>query len=228
MSFPLPAAVLWDMDGTLIDSEPYWIAAEFELVAAHGGQWSHEQALQLVGNSLPASARVLQAAGVRAGVEEIVQFLLDHVVADVRRSVPWRPGAVDILRQLAARSVPCALVTASYRVFAQVVADAVAQAVGPDVLQVVVAGDDVEQGKPHPQCYLLAAQRLGVDPAACVAVEDSRSGIAAALASGARTLAVECLQPIEPSPGLSRASSLSVVTVEDLSRIAGGQVLELP
>ena len=218
----LPAAVLWDMDGTLVDTEPYWIAAEHELVAEHGGRWSHEQALQLVGNSLLVSAGILQDAGVRLPVEEIVDFLLDRVVAAVQRHVPWRPGARELLQAVAEAGVPCALVTMSYRRFAD---EVVSQTDG--ALRVVVAGDDVVEGKPHPEAYLTAAERLGVPIEQCVAIEDSPTGIAAALASGARTLGVEAVVPVPPQPGLSRARSLEQVSLRTLAQLHAGHVLDL-
>jgi HAD superfamily hydrolase (TIGR01509 family) len=218
----LPAAVLWDMDGTLIDSEPYWIAAEQELVGTHGGQWTVEDALKMVGNSLPQSAKMLQDAGVQLGEAEILDFLLDRVVAQVVEHVPFRPGARDLLDALVASGVKCALVTASYRRFAQVVADATGGAIS-----VVVAGDDVVKGKPDPECYVTAARRLGVDPADCVAIEDSGTGLQSALASGARVLGVECMLPIPDLDVVSRARSFAHVTVEAIASIAAGQVLDL-
>jgi beta-phosphoglucomutase-like phosphatase (HAD superfamily) len=98
----LPAGVLWDMDGTLIDSEPYWIPAETELVESFGGTWTHEMALQMVGNSLLTSAGILQAAGVDMELGEIVDWLLDRVVAATVQRVPWQPGALELLKALAA------------------------------------------------------------------------------------------------------------------------------
>jgi HAD superfamily hydrolase (TIGR01509 family) len=210
------------MDGTLVDTEPYWIAAEHQLVEEHGGTWSHEQALQLVGNSLLASAVIIQDAGVRLEAEEIVEYLLDRVVDAVRSHVPWRPGARELLAALAGAGVPCALVTMSYRRFA---AEIVAHTDG--ALHVVVAGDDVVNGKPHPESYLTAAQMLGVPVDDCVAIEDSPTGIAAALASGARTLGVEATVPIGPQPGLSRAGSLERVTLRHLAQLRAGHVLDL-
>ncbi|WP_341272831.1 HAD family phosphatase [Xylanimonas ulmi] len=218
----LPAAVLWDMDGTLVDTEPYWIAAEHALVDAHGGQWSHEQALQLVGNSLLASARILQDAGVRLEAEAIVDWLLDRVVDDVRRHTPWQPGARELLAALAEAGVPCALVTMSYRRLANVVAEQTAGA-----LRVVVAGDDVRLGKPHPESYLTAAELLGVPIERCVAIEDSPTGIASASASGARVLGVEAMVPVPRAPGLSRATSLRAVGLREVARIHAGAVLDL-
>jgi HAD superfamily hydrolase (TIGR01509 family) len=209
------------MDGTLIDSEPYWIAAEEELADIHGGSWSKEQALQCVGNSLVVSAGILQQAGVDLPVDEIVEELLDRVVARTVEHVPWRPGAQELFHALADAGVPCALVTASYARFAAVVAEA-----SQGALTVVVPGDAVTHGKPDPECFLTAARLLNVPPEACVAIEDSRPGIAAAMASGARTLGVECMLPIPVMPGLSRARSLSAISLDDVCRIAAGEVLD--
>lgn len=218
----LPAAVLWDMDGTLVDTEPYWIAAQNELVASHGGTWSHEQALQLVGNSLVDSARILQAAGVALPEEEVVEWLIDRVVAATREVTPWQPGARELLTSVAEAGVPCALVTMSYERFAEVV---VTQAGG--ALSVVVTGDQVTHGKPHPEAYLTAADRLGVAIEDCVAVEDSVPGIGSAMASGARVLAVQSHVPLPVLPGLSRATSLELVDLATIARLHAGEVLEI-
>jgi len=211
VSKQLPAAVLCDQDGTLIDSEPYWIAAEFALVDQHGGSWSHEQALGLIGNSLPASAAVLKAAGVGLSEPEILDFLIDHVIAAIRRQMPWRPGARELLTEVHAAGTPTALVTASYRRLAEVVAE---QAGG--LLDVVVAGDDVTRGKPDPECYRRGAELLGAAPSECVAFEDSPNGLSAALAAGCVTVGVPCMVPIEPRPGLRVVDSLADVDLATL------------
>ncbi|BCT76222.1 hypothetical protein SCMU_20640 [Sinomonas cyclohexanicum] len=106
-------AVLWDMDGTLVDTEPYWITAERELVERFGGVWTHEEAMRLVGQALPTSARLLQEGGVDLGVREIIDTLTGRVVEQLGESVPWRPGARELLAALAADGIPCALVTMS-------------------------------------------------------------------------------------------------------------------
>jgi HAD superfamily hydrolase (TIGR01509 family) len=220
----LPAAVLWDMDGTLVDTEPYWIAAEHELVDAHGGTWTHEDAMSLVGNPLLTSAQIIRdRGGVDLPVEEIVQFLIGRVIDQVRVEVPWQPGARELLGSLREAGVPCALVTMSYRELAEPVA-ALAPA---DAFQVLVCGDEVERGKPDPEPYLLAAERLGVDIARCVAIEDSPAGIASALASGAATLGVEAVVPVEPAPGLSRTPSLELVDLDLLARLVAGEPVDL-
>ncbi len=219
---PLPAAVLWDMDGTLIDSEPLWMAAEIELTSRFGVPWTAQDATELVGSAMVHSAGVLQARGVDLPVATIVDELTASVARGVTRRVPWQPGARDALRALRAARVPLALVTSSYRPLA----DPFAVAAG--VFDVVVAGDDVTRAKPDPEPYQLAARALGVPVEQCVAVEDSRSGIASALASGARTLAVEGVQHVADRPGLSRIRSLRDLTLDVLRDLAAGVVLEVP
>lgn len=218
-----PAAVLWDMDGTLVDTEPHWIAAETALLGRYGASWTHEQALSLVGNALPESGRVLAAhleaeTGVRLDPAAVVAELVEAVVAQVSAAVVWRPGAVELLEALAGAGVPCALVTMSYRSLAETVARVL-----PGAFAVVVAGDEVERGKPAPDPYLRAAELLGVDPARCVVLEDSPTGIASGEAAGCRVVACPHMVPIPPAPGRSRVASLAEVDLAVLARVAAGE-----
>lgn len=217
----LPAAVLWDMDGTLIDTEPYWIGAETELVEAHGGVWTHQDGLSLVGNPMMVSAGKLQERGVDLPLEDIVDFLNGRVAEGVAAGIPWQPGAEQVLATLHEAGVPMALVTSSFRMLAEPFAAAARR------FDVVVCGDEVSRAKPDPEPYLTAARLLGVDVADCVAVEDSRAGIASALASGARTVAIEVMQPVAPQPGLSRIAALDDLTLTALGRVVRGEVLDL-
>jgi HAD superfamily hydrolase (TIGR01509 family) len=183
----LPAAVLWDMDGTIIDTEPYWMEAEGELVSQYGGSWTHENALTLVGQGLWHSARVLQSHGVTQSENEIIEHLTEIVLDRIRANgLPWRPGARELLLAVRAAGIRTALVTMSIGTMARFVADAIEF----DAFDVVVAGDDVEHSKPHPAAYLRAAQLLGVDPGDCVAIEDSPPGVGSAVAAGAATIGV--------------------------------------
>jgi HAD superfamily hydrolase (TIGR01509 family) len=212
----LPAAVLWDMDGTLVDTEPYWIECERELVGRYGNEWSDDDAHALVGNSLLVSAEYIRERGpVPLDAEVIVEVLVDAVVERVRRHVPFRPGARELLDGLLAAGVPCALVTMSYRRLAE----AVVGALPPDTFAVVVAGDEVTHGKPHPEPYLTAAARLGVEPEACVAIEDSPTGVASAVAAGVPTLAVEHLVTIAPGPRRTIVHTLETWTPEALAKL---------
>lgn len=217
----LPAAVLWDMDGTLIDTEPYWLAAETALVEAHGGEWTVADWSSLIGSSMSVAAAVLQARGVRLGVEEIAAALNGSVRAAVEAEVPWQTGALETIQALHAAGVPQALVTSSFEVLAAPFAATVG------LFDVVVAGDHVDEPKPHPEPYLTAARLLGVAPEDCVAVEDSRSGLASAVASGARVVAMATHVPVEPPAGVTRASSLLDLDLATFQRIAAGEVLDL-
>ena len=217
-----PAAVLWDMDGTIVDTEPYWIAAEHEVVGMHGGTWSLEHGKAVVGKDLlDTGAYVRDNGPVPLEPREIVELLLDRVIASVRREIPWRPGARELLADCRAHGSPAALVTMSWRRFATEVVEALPAA----SFDTVVVGDDVARGKPHPDPYLLAAERLGVDPRDCLAVEDSPTGVASALAAGCTVLAVPHMVPI-PVPVGSEGrfvvrDSLSGLLHRDLADLMG-------
>jgi HAD superfamily hydrolase (TIGR01509 family) len=218
----LPDAVLWDMDGTLVDTEPYWMECEHALVAAHGGAWSQEHANNLVGNELTVSAAYIREhGGVDLPEQEIVAVLSAGVIERVRREVPWRPGALDLLEDLFAAGVPCALVTMSYRELAE----AVVAALPPGRFVTLVTGDRVGNGKPHPEPYLVAAAELGVPVQHCLAIEDSPTGVASATAAGVPVLAVQHLVPIVPAPGRVVLGTLAGLTAADLLPLFGSPVV---
>lgn len=206
------AAVLWDMDGTIVDTEPYWMRAETELVTQHGGTWSAEQGVQLVGSGLAQSARILQQAGVALEVDEIINWLTDRVMLQIDEALPWRPGVRELIAELRAAGIPIALVTMSIRRMAL----QVAAAVGDDAFDVVIAGDDVEHPKPHPEPYLRAAAHLGVSIGDCVAIEDSEFGLVSAVSSGAATIAVPLHVALHEAPTHELWPTLAGVTVADL------------
>lgn len=218
----LPAAVLWDLDGTLINSEPYWMAAEGALTTEHGVEWTYEQGLAIVGMPLPRSAVILQDAGVHLESDEIIDYLISRVAAAVRDAVPWQPGAIDILTRLRDQGVPCALVTMSYRSLA----DAFIDQAPEGVFSVVVAGDEVTHGKPHPEAYLTAAARLGVAIEDCLVVEDSPVGVGSALACGAVPVGIEVMVPVVADPRLNRITSLEAMTPEFISTVMTGTVID--
>jgi HAD superfamily hydrolase (TIGR01509 family) len=212
----LPAAVLWDMDGTLVDTEPFWMEAERALVAEHGGTWTDEDARALVGSPLLVSAEHLREhGGVDLEPQEIVERLLAAVVARVRERVPWQPGARELLGELSRHDVPMALVTMSWTSLAQ----AVVSRLPEGTFAAVVTGDEVTHGKPHPEPYLTAARLLGVDPAWCVAIEDSVTGVRSAEGAGAATVAVPHVVPVPRAPGRVVVRSLADLDVAALARI---------
>ncbi len=194
-----PAAILWDMDGTLVDTEPYWIAAEYALVQEHGGSWSDEHAHALVGQELMTSAAYIRRHGqVLLEPHAIVELLQGSVVRRMTEHVPWRPGVHALLQEQAFGGVPAALVTMSWRPLA----DALLAALPVGTFAAAVTGDEVTRGKPDPEAYLLAATRLGLEPGDCLAIEDSRPGTASALAAGVPVLAVPHLVPLDEAPGM--------------------------
>ncbi len=208
------------MDGTIVDTEPYWIEAEHGLVEAHGGTWSHEQAMQLVGQSLVHSAGILQRAGVQLEVREIIDTLTAQVISRVRRHVPWRPGARELLDELFTAGVHCALVTMSETPLAREIVESLPR----PYFEFLVTGDTVTQGKPHPEAYLKAVELLqrqdpGLTAAHCVALEDSAPGVAAAVASGAVTVAIPHIVPLPEDPRRAMWDSLENRTVADLEEL---------
>lgn len=213
----LPAAVLWDMDGTIVDTEPFWIAEERLLVEAAGGVWTEQDALELVGQDLLRSARlILERTPVQGTPDQVVHHLLQGVIRRVREHVPWQPGARELLAELGAAGVPSALVTMSWTSFADVL---VAQ-LPPGTFDTVVTGDQVERGKPHPEAYLEAAGRLGIDPARCVAIEDSPTGAESATAAGVPTLVVPHTVDVPAMAGASHLKTLAGLRAADLLRLA--------
>jgi beta-phosphoglucomutase-like phosphatase (HAD superfamily) len=211
-----PAAVLWDMDGTLVDTEPYWFDIEFELVAEFGGTWTDADAHSLVGFDLLAAAHELRTrGGVRLEPVQLVERLLAGVISRVAEQLPWRPGAPELLAECVAAGVPCVLVTMSWRPLA----DALLAAAPEGSFVASITGDEVRKGKPDPEPYLAAAAALGLDPADCVAIEDSPTGVASALAAGCATLGVPHVVPVAPAPGLTLVDSLVGVRLADLREL---------
>ncbi|NRQ50720.1 HAD family hydrolase [Aeromicrobium stalagmiti] len=178
------AAVLWDLDGTIVDTEPLWMAAEHDLAAAHGKIWTEEDALQLVGNSLIASGEYIRTKlEIDMTAEQVVDYLVERLAASLRQHIDWRPGARELIAALDEAGVPQALVTMSYAPIAEPVVAALPFAA-------VVTGDAVERPKPFPDPYLLAAESLGVDPTQCIAIEDSGTGSTSANAAGCKVVVV--------------------------------------
>ncbi|MBF29278.1 MAG: hydrolase [Acidimicrobiaceae bacterium] len=202
----VPAAVLWDMDGTLVDTEPYWFAAEHQLVKSFGNTWSEEHAHAVVGfDLLDTAAYIIEHGGVDLPPRDVVEYLLDAVITSCRQRLPWRPGVRELLDELHSLGIPCALVTMSWRRFAE----AVLEQLPRPTFEVTVFGDEVAHGKPHPEPYLRAASLLNVEPSTCVAIEDSPTGVASAQAAGCRVIGVPNMKPLEQIDGVRIISSLT-------------------
>lgn len=202
------------MDGTLVDTEPYWISSETDLVESFGSTWTYEDAMTLVGSGLWESARVLQAHGVAMSEDDIVNHLTGRVQDKLARDgIPFRPGARELLEELRGLGVKTALVTMSVRAMAEQVVGHL----GFDAFDVLVTGDEVDQPKPHPEPYLRAAELLGVSIADCVAIEDSRAGLASAVASGAVSVAIPHAVSIAAAPTHTIWPTLAGRTSTDLA-----------
>ena len=204
------AAVLWDLDGTLIDSEPLWMAGEHELAESHDAIWTEEDGLALVGNSLINSGHYIKKRlGSDLSAEEIVDFLVVRLADALSREIPWRPGAVDLVTALDRAGVPQALVTMSYAAIAKPVAAELPFAA-------VVTGDQVEHGKPHPEPYLRAAELIGVDASDCLAIEDSGTGATSANAAGCHVLVVPHFVNVPDAPRRAQRVSLEGLGADGL------------
>lgn len=203
-----PAAVLWDMDGTLIDSEPLWIAAETAMLERYGLELTPELRDRLVGSGLRAAAAEFRALGVPLEIDEIIAEWAEAVVAGLRASEPaWRPGAVELLNSLAEAGVPSALVTMSFRS----IADAVVEMLPAGAFSGIVTGDSVEHEKPHPDPYLRGAELLGVPISDCLAFEDSVTGLRSAYDSGAIAVGIPNLVDLDGAPSHALWSTLDGV-----------------
>ncbi|MDO5492106.1 MAG: HAD family hydrolase [Nesterenkonia sp.] len=214
-------AVFWDMDGTLVDTEPHWIREETALVEAHGARWTDEHAAACVGQALPFTAARMQEVGVDLSVREIIDHLITRVAAGVRNDMPWRPGARAALDALERAGVRCALVTMSEPGLAA----AVVEALPPGQIEFMVTGDTVTRGKPDPEAYLTAFETMArthpepLDPQRCLAFEDSVPGVTSAADSGLVTVAVPHWMPLPDSDRYQLISGLEGLDVAAMERL---------
>lgn len=219
-----PAAVLFDMDGLVVDTEPLWLKAEHATMAALGGRWSRSDQAAILGASLPLAARYMkQVSGSDQPEERIGQLLLESMLAELEvAEIPLRPGAGELLADVARSGLPYALVSASVRPIVDLVLAALDR-YGLPGFPATVAGDEVERGKPDPLPYVHAAALLGVDITRSVVLEDSANGVAAAVAAGAVVVAVPHAVPIVPTDRVHVRSSLVGLSLPELRRIVAGK-----
>ena len=207
------SAVLGDLDGTIVDTEPLWMAAEHALAAEHGKIWTEEDGLALVGNSLIASGHYIrEKLEIEMSAEDIVDHLVEQLAADLRRHIDWRPGARDLIEALDAAGVPQALVTMSWTPIAEPV-------VASLPFKAVVTGDIVSRPKPYADPYLLAAELLGVDATQCLAIEDSGTGATSANAAGCDVLVVPHFVNVPEADRRIQIPTLEGVTPETLAAL---------
>lgn len=213
--FLVPSALLWDLDGTIVDSEDYWIKAEVELAERFNGIWTHEDGLIQVGQGLPVTAAALQNRGVELSIDEIIDYLAERVGQLLEKAIPWRPGALDMLQSAHRAGIPQAMVTMSVHSIAETVAAKIPEA----EFALLITGDRVPHQKPHPAAYEMAAAGLGFAPSDCLAFEDSPSGMRSAHDSGAALIGVRHLVPLDESIGTSLWDSLAGHSLDDACRV---------
>ena len=200
----LPAAVLFDMDGTLIDSEGLWLDAEIAVMAGLGATWSEADQAHCLGGPLERVADyMIERSGADASTADVGTMLLDAMEQRLRDSpIAWRPGAQALLRQTRDLGVPTALVSASWARLIQAVEHRIDEELGTQAFDVVVAGDDVQNSKPHPDPYIAAAAALDVPPADCLALEDSPTGVRSAIAAGCVVVAIPHIAEVDEPAAL--------------------------
>jgi HAD superfamily hydrolase (TIGR01509 family) len=214
-------AVLFDMDGTLVETEQHWGEAMFALARELGGEFSEQARERTVGTSMRVSMGILYAdLGVQRSEQQFLAdcgWIEDRVAALLGGDIRWRPGARELIAEVRSAATPTALVTTTPRRLADIVLGTIGRAF-PDLppFDVTICGDEVPARKPDPAPYLQAMAALGVDPAGCVVLEDSVAGTTAGLAAGAAVLGVPSLQPLPPAPGLVLRDTLAGVGVADL------------
>jgi len=201
-------AVLLDMDGTLVDTEDIWWDAEVSIFAELGHALAEEYREVVVGGPMTRSASFLiEATGADIALAELSGLLNSRFTELLDGTVPMLPGARRLLTELGAHGVPTALVSASHRR----VMDRLLRSIGRENFALTVAGDEIGRTKPHPDPYLFAAAGLAADPARCVVIEDTATGVRAAEAAGCRVVAVPSVVPIEPAAGRTVVGSLEEV-----------------
>jgi HAD superfamily hydrolase (TIGR01509 family) len=206
-------AVVFDLDGVLIDSEPVWEKVRRGLVAERGGHWAPDAQRRLMGMSTQEWARYLsEDLGAGLSPDQVAAQVIDRMVASYREHIPLLPGAVGAVRRLAARW-PLAVASSAPAVLIETVLQA---ADLRSYFLVTMSTEQVPHGKPAPDIYLSATARLGHDPAACAAIEDSSNGLRSAAAAGLRVIAIPRPE-YPPDPDALAAASLVLPSLEDLT-----------
>lgn len=206
-------AVCFDMDGTLVDTEPVWHRSLMAMCADEGIEWTQADCDRYVGKPMEQWIADMRARGMPGSDDELRRRAVDMVAEAVGDEVPWLPGARELLAALAEAGVPTALVTNAGRPNV----GAIVRAAPAGSLEVVVTSDDVAQAKPHPEAYLAAAAALGVEPSRSIGVEDSEPGSRAVVAAG---MSLWFVRSHSPDPGFAPARSVAT-----LAEVSTGDVL---
>jgi HAD superfamily hydrolase (TIGR01509 family) len=225
-------AVLFDMDGTLVETEQYWGEAMFALAERLGGELSPEARERTVGTSMRFSMTVLyDDLGVSAGERQLLadaRWVEERTAALMAEGgIRWQPGARELVVAVREAGLATALVTTTPRHIASIVLGRIAEDLGEDPFDVTICGDEVPARKPDPAPYRLALRALRVPAGNAVVIEDSLAGVTAGLAAGCAVLGVPSMQPVPPAPGLVLRDSLVGVGLPELADVlADGAVAE--
>ena len=210
------AAVLFDMDGLLVDSEPVWSVAEAEIMAWLGGPWNLDVKAACVGRRVDESCAILvRIAGSAVPPAEVQRRLVARMVELFRAELPLLPGAAELVDAVRAAGLRTALVSSSFRVLV----DAALESLGEERFDVTVAGDEVVRAKPDPEPYATAAARLGLPPGSCVVIEDSAAGAASGRAAGCVVVAVPNMVPVPAGTAHATVASLADLDVAALAAL---------
>jgi HAD superfamily hydrolase (TIGR01509 family) len=216
-------AVLFDMDGTLVETEEYWGDALFALAERLGGRLSADARRATVGSTMRTSMQILyRDIGVTRTEPELLadgKWVEDSTAVLLAEKITWRPGAADLLLAVRDAGLASALVTTTSRPLADIVLAAIRADLDGDPFDLTLCGDEVPARKPDPAPYRMAMERLRVQPGQCVVVEDSQAGISAGLAAGAAVLGVPTVQHVSPAPALTLRNGLVGVDVADLADV---------
>lgn len=207
------------MDGTLVDTEHLWLMGEMTTMETLGASWAPEDQIACLGGPLARlTAYMIARSGTHLSGDDVAALLLatmEELFAT--QELAWQPGAAELLVEARTRGIPVALVTASWRSLTDAVLASVERDLGFMPFALSVAGDEVTNGKPHPEPYLAAAAGLGVDIARCVVLEDSPTGVKSGQASGAYVIAVPRMTTIAAAPRTMIVSSLEGLSLDVVS-----------
>ena len=218
-NFPFDA-VLWDMDGTLIDSEPLWIEQERQLMESIGAIWTHEDAIHCVGGPM-ARVDAYMRSKLPPDIHDkfaplaLTNELLQRMEVRLSEEISFTPGAFELVNEMKSANLPLALVSASSRPLM----NAALTSIGTKLFDITISDNDVERSKPDPEGYLKAAASLDVDISRCLIIEDSITGITAAIASGAFVIGLPHVAELPHGPKVIHHPTLKNVTMRDIANL---------
>ena len=214
-----PDAIFFDMDGLLVDTEPYWLETERDLMAEFGVVWKHEDQLHCLGGPMEKVGRYMASL---ADHQQSCDWFAEELISRIARKfqeISLMPGVSELLLDVANRRLPSALVSASPRILV----DAVLSSISNHPFQLSVSANDIERGKPHPDPYLKAARELGVKIENSLILEDSPTGVAAARSSGAWVIAVPQITTVSEGSKSAIIKSLHGHSIDSLWELVGAK-----